>query len=65
MSDREKLRKIYDVLEGIRYYNYEDLTKHKLFKVKEEIYEILIGRNKDDRETIFIGNGSKYRETIF
>ena len=63
MSDRDKLRRIYETLDKYRNWEYEDLTKWKLFKIKEEIYDILIGRNKKD-ETIFIGNKSRYKETI-
>ena len=64
MSDREKLRRIYETLDKYRNWEYEDLTKWKLFKIKEEIYDILIGRDKRD-EAIFIGNKSRYKETIF
>ena len=64
MSDREKLRRIYEILDKYRNWEYEDLTKWKLFKIKEEIYDILIGRDKRD-EAIFIGNKSRYKETIF
>ncbi len=64
MSDREKLRRIYETLDKYRNWEYEDLTKWKLFKIKEEIYDILIGSDKKD-ETIFIGNKSRYKETIF
>lgn len=63
MNDREKLRRIYEVIDKYRDWNYEDLTKYKLFKIKEEIYDILIGRKKDD-ETIFIGNKSRHTQTI-
>lgn len=64
MSDREKLRRVYEALDKIRFYEYEDLTKWKLFKLKEEIYNIVIGKDKRD-EAIFIGNKSRYKETIF
>ena len=63
MNDREKLRRIYEAIDKYRDWNYEDLTKYKLFKLKEEIYDILIGRNRNN-ETIFIGNKSRYKETI-
>lgn len=64
MSDREKLRIIYELLDEVRIYKYEDLTKWKLFKLKEEIYNIIIGRNKNE-EAIYISNKSRYQETIF
>ena len=63
MSDREKIKRIYEAIDKYRDWNYEDLTKYKLYKLKEEIYDILIGRNRNE-ETIFIGNKSRYKETI-
>lgn len=65
MSDREKLRKIYELIDKYRFYKYEDLTKWKLYNLKEDIYDILVGRNRKDGETIFINNKSRYKETIF
>ena len=64
MSDREKLRLIYELLDGVRTYKYEDITKWKLFKLKEEIYNVLIGKDKNE-EAIYISNKSRYQETIF
>ena len=65
MSDREKLRKIYELIDKYRFYKYEDLTKWKLYNLKEDIYDVLVGRNRKDGETIFINNKSRYKETIF
>lgn len=65
MSDREKLRKIYELIDKYRFYKYEDLTKWKLYNLKEDIYDVLVGRNRKDEETIFINNKSRYKETIF
>lgn len=65
MNDREKLRKIYELIDKYRFYRYEDLTKWKLYNLKEDIYDILIGRNRKDGEAIFINNKSRYKETIF
>lgn len=63
MSDREKIKRIYEAIDKYRDWNYENLTKYKLYELKEEIYDILIGRNRNE-ETIFIGNKSRYTQTI-
>ena len=63
MSDREKIKRIYEAIDKYRDWDYEDLTKYKLYKLKEEIYDILIGRNRNE-ETIFVGNKSRYTQTI-
>ena len=65
MSDRDKLRKIYELLDNYRFYKYEDISKWKLYNLKEDIYDIIIGRNRKDDKNIFINNGSRYKETIF
>lgn len=65
MSDRDKLRRIYELLDKYRFYKYEDLSKWKLYNLKEDIYDVLVGRNRKDDKNIFINNGSRYKETVF
>ena len=46
MSDREKLRLIYEKLIELKTYRYEDLRRRQLYITLKEIYEIIIERKE-------------------
>ena len=46
MSDRDKLRKIYDIIYNLRLDDYKILNKKELYDILENIYYIIIERKK-------------------
>ena len=46
MSDRDKLRKIYDIIYDLRLDEYKILNKKELYGILETIFYIIIERKK-------------------